>query len=695
MTSVTYDHRAVKIGGKRELIISGAIHYPRSTPEMWPELLERSKAAGLNTIETYVFWNLHERTRGAYDFSGRLDLRRFCELIQAHGFHLIARLGPYICAETNYGGFPAWLRDVPGMKMRTWNEPFRREMGRWLHDLADYLRPMSKVNGGPLILAEIENEYNALDPLRQEGGMQYMEWVRELARSLELDVPWLVCMPLADCIETIHGFSGWPNLAKHFEKHPEQPALWTEYWPGWYNTFGYPRHNREPEDVAYCAARFFAGGGAGVNYYMWHAGTNFDRECMYLQTPDYGFNAPLDQYGLLNAKGAHLARLHQVLLEHAEAILQHERPTPQPLGLELSAFTYGNKQHGLTFLCNDGAEAQSGVKFDGSSYSLASKSVLMVENGEVLLDTAKVASADRISRKHTVLVNPLLTFANRVEPLPAERAVDSTGIDVQEPVEQLQFTEDKTDYCWYSSRFKVAPGAAGAGQLTLTRVADVAHVFVDGKFVASSPTPLKEDRGSPDSDGFSQTFDLVLAAGEHELNILCVAMGLIKHEVMLGFVDMVHERKGLWGPVRWRGEALAGAWRIDPWLAGEKDKVFASETQSDGWQMDVEAGRNRPLRWWRTCFRAPSGGGPYAIDLQGMNKGAIWLNGRHLARYWLVPATGATSDWILAAAADGNIGEPTQRYYHLPKGWIEEDNVLVLFEELGGDPGSVRLCRWG
>ena len=94
MPDVSYDSRAVTIDGRRTLILSGAVHYPRSTPGMWPELMKRSRDAGLNTIETYVFWGLHECRRGLLDFSGRLDLRRFCDLAAEHGLHVILRIGP-------------------------------------------------------------------------------------------------------------------------------------------------------------------------------------------------------------------------------------------------------------------------------------------------------------------------------------------------------------------------------------------------------------------------------------------------------------------------------------------------------------------------------------------------------------------------------------------------------------------------
>ncbi len=70
-----------------------------------------------------------------------------------------------------------------------------------------------------------------------------------------------------------------------------------------------------------------------------------------------------------------------------------------------------------------------------------------------------------------------------------------------------------------------------------------------------------------------------------------------------------------------------------------------------------------------------------------------WLNGRCIGRYWLAPGTGKPEEWLLQAVYQEGEGLPTQRYYHLPADWLLEQNVLVLFEEVGGDPTQVRLCH--
>jgi len=219
-----------------------------------------------------VFWNLHERTRGVFDFSGRLDLLRFCKLVQEHGMYLILRIGPYVCSETNYGGLPPWLRDEPGIQMRTFSEPFMREMGRWMHFLCDYLKPALAPNGGPIVLAQIENEYGNQTPRYGEDGQKYLRWVSELSTELNVGVPWVMCSGAAPgVLETINGFSAYNDIAKHRQNHPDQPAVWTEHWTGGTTrtatpaTRGAPRrpptptpgssHRAAPASTATCGTR--------------------------------------------------------------------------------------------------------------------------------------------------------------------------------------------------------------------------------------------------------------------------------------------------------------------------------------------------------------------------------------------------------------------------------------------------------
>ena len=67
-------------------IISGSIHYFRVVPEYWRDRLEKLKALGCNTVETYIAWNMHEPEKGRFRFDGMLDVERFVKLAGSWGF---------------------------------------------------------------------------------------------------------------------------------------------------------------------------------------------------------------------------------------------------------------------------------------------------------------------------------------------------------------------------------------------------------------------------------------------------------------------------------------------------------------------------------------------------------------------------------------------------------------------------------
>ena len=650
---VSYDERALTLDGERTLLLSGAIHYPRSTPEMWPAMMRRSRAAGLNAIETYVFWNLHERERGTYDFSGRLDLERFCRCAQEHDLHVVLRIGPYICAETNFGGLPAWLREIEGMQIRTENEPFMREMRRFVTDLCEQLDPLFASRGGPIILAQIENEYELIREQYGEAGQRYLRWAVQLGRSLELEIPWIMCLGgVPGAIETVNWFYGHERLPDHWSRHPEQPGLWTENWTGWYDTWGTAHKTRTPENEAYAVLRFLAEGGTGINYYMWHGGTNFGREAMYLQTTSYDYDAPLDEFGLETTKSRHLAALHHAIAPHAEAILAGERTPPVVLADGRVSSRFG----ALEIVCDDAAERAQ-----------------LATDGTVVFDSGAVADADHVERLMVVL-GPLGPWTTSREPLPGERA-DAPVVRAV-PVEQLALTHDRDDECWYSFALE----AEGAGELELSRVADIAYVYIDGVLVAQTPRPPVEERGDLDSDALTQRFTLDLTPGAHRLDVLCCAIGLIKGDWQIGGRNMVTERKGLWGPVRFDGREL-GEVAMRPGLVGR-----------DGAGGPVDTGN---LRWHRTAFARPADGEAFALDLTPMTKGHAWLNGHALGRYWLCPGSGPSSTFIKGQRAIVSVPrDAAQRFWHVPLEWLLDENELVLFEEVAGDPRRVTLCSW-
>ena len=144
------------IDGKPFLILSGEMHYFRVPREYWRDRLEKLKACGLNTVATYIPWNLHERTKGNFDFSGELDLRAFLETADELGLKVILRPGPYICAEWEFGGFPAWLLAEQGLHLRCSEPKYLSYVKRYLETVYDQVCKFFTRN---IILLQIENGY--------------------------------------------------------------------------------------------------------------------------------------------------------------------------------------------------------------------------------------------------------------------------------------------------------------------------------------------------------------------------------------------------------------------------------------------------------------------------------------------------------------------------------------------------------
>ncbi|XP_070675428.1 beta-galactosidase 7-like [Malus domestica] len=131
---------------------------------MWPSLIQKAKHGGLNAIETHVFWNAHEPLRRQYDFTENPDLVRFIKAIQETGLYAVLRIGPYVCAEWNYGGLPVWLHNIPGIKLRTNNPVIEREMANFTTLIVDMMKQekLFASQGGPIIVAQVYNSANFL-----------------------------------------------------------------------------------------------------------------------------------------------------------------------------------------------------------------------------------------------------------------------------------------------------------------------------------------------------------------------------------------------------------------------------------------------------------------------------------------------------------------------------------------------------
>ncbi|WP_295505538.1 beta-galactosidase [uncultured Streptococcus sp.] len=141
-------------------ILSGAIHYFRVQPEDWYHSLYNLKALGFNTVETYLPWNMHEPQKGVFDFQGILDIEVFLQTAQDLGLYAIIRPSPFICAEWEFGGLPAWLLNE-NMRIRSSDEVFLQAVANYYDELLPRLTPRLLDNGGNILMMQVENEYGS------------------------------------------------------------------------------------------------------------------------------------------------------------------------------------------------------------------------------------------------------------------------------------------------------------------------------------------------------------------------------------------------------------------------------------------------------------------------------------------------------------------------------------------------------
>ncbi|XP_031256445.1 beta-galactosidase 8 isoform X2 [Pistacia vera] len=704
---VTYDHRAVVIDGKRRVLISGSIHYPRSTPEMWPDLIQKSKDGGLDVIETYVFWNVHEPVRNQYNFEGRYDIVKFVKLVAEAGLYVHLRIGPYVCAEWNYGGFPVWLHFVPGIELRTDNEPYKAEMQRFTTKIVGLMKQekLYASQGGPIILSQIENEYGNIDSAYGAAAKSYIKWAASMAVSQDTGVPWVMCQQ-SDApdpmINTCNGFycdQFTPNSDK-------KPKMWTENWTGWFLSFGGAVPYRPVEDIAFAVARFFQRGGTFQNYYMYHGGTNFGRTTggPFIAT-SYDYDAPLDEYGQLRQpKWGHLKDLHKAI-KLCEPALVATDPNITSLGQNLEAAVYKSGSACAAFLANIDTKSDVTVNFSGNSYQLPAWSVsILPDCKNVVLNTAKINS---------VTVVPSFTRQSLKVDGDSSDAFQSDWSYVNEPVgiskkdaftkvgllEQINTTADKSDYLWYSlsTVFKTDEPFLQDGSKTVLHVESLGHglhAFVNGKLAGSG-------RGSSSNAKVSGEFPVTLVPGKNTIDLLSFTVGLQNYGA---FYDKTGA--GITGPVQLKGlkngttsDLSSQQWTYQTGLQGEAlDLPSGSSPQ---WVSKSTFPKNQPLIWYKTTFNAPAGNDPLAIDFTGMGKGEAWVNGQSIGRYWPTygsPNGGCTNSCNYRGSYSSNkclknCGKPSQELYHLPRSWLKSSgNILVLFEEIGGDPTKITFA---
>lgn len=330
-------------------ILSGAIHYFRVHPDDWYHSLYNLKALGFNTVETYVPWNLHEPQKGSFTTEGILDIERFLGIAKELGLYAIVRPSPYICAEWEWGGLPAWLL-TEQVRVRSRDEAYLRHIDDYYAFLLPKLAKHQLSQGGNILMFQVENEYGSYGE-----DKEYLRAVASLMRKYGITAPlftsdgsWRATLRAGTLIDEdilvtanfgSNATGNFDQLQAFFDEHEKKwPLMCMEFWDGWFNRWGEEVIRREPEELAQAVMEALERG--SINLYMFHGGTNFGfmngcsaRGQMDLpQITSYDYDAILDEAGNPTKKFYALQALMKERypqLEYADPLVKeaHAYPT--------------------------------------------------------------------------------------------------------------------------------------------------------------------------------------------------------------------------------------------------------------------------------------------------------------------------------------------------------------------------------
>ncbi|MFX1703510.1 beta-galactosidase [Chitinophaga sp. CC14] len=550
------------LDGKPFQMISGEIHYLRVPRESWRDRLKMAKAMGLNTIGTYVFWNMHEPEKGHYDFSGNNDVAAFVKIAHEEGLWVVLRPSPYACAEWEFGGYPYWLQNIKGLEVRSKEPQYLAAYNNYIREVGKQLSGLQVNHGGNILMVQIENEYGSYS-----NDKSYLDINRKMFIDAGFDGLLYTCDPAADVakghlpglLPAVNGIDD-PQKVKQLvrENHNGKgPFYIAEWYPAWFDSWGQKHHTIPYENFLDRLDRVLAAG-ISINMYMFHGGTtrgymngaNYNDKSPYEpQISSYDYDAPLDEAGNATPK----------FMKFREVIARH-----LPAGVTLP----------------------------------------------------------EVPAKKPVITTPLITFERSTavfNKLPA--AIKS--------VDPLTFEDLNQAYGFVLYRTTISGGHSGL--LKIKDLRDYGLVFVNGKRVALLDRRLAQD-----------SVEITLPSGTVTLDILVENLGRINFGPYL-----LKNKKGIAGQVLFNGQAIH-QWQQFKLPFDVQPAVKPAATGTDAPVLKEGS------------FTLSTTGDTY-LDMTQWGKGAVWINGHHLGRYWQVG--------------------PQQTLY-VPAEWLKKGNNKITVLEL-------------
>ena len=301
--------------GRPFQILAGEMHYARIPRARWRQAMRMARAMGLNTVTTYVFWNLHEPEPGHFDFTGQNDLAEYLRIAQQEGLYVILRPGPYVCAEWEFGGYPAWLLKDRSTVVRSLDPKFMEPAAEWFHHLGAVVKPFLLANGGSIIAVQVENEYGSFGK-----DHKYMQAIRQMVMDSGMggtvEHPTLLYTADGGVQQPDGSLPGLPaavnfapgsaasETARLRSFRPDGPKWVGEYWAGWFDHWG-ENHATTNTDKQVAEYESLLKQGYSVNLYLlwggtsfgWMNGANSNGKDYQPDVTSYDYDAPINARG--------------------------------------------------------------------------------------------------------------------------------------------------------------------------------------------------------------------------------------------------------------------------------------------------------------------------------------------------------------------------------------------------------------
>jgi beta-galactosidase len=340
------------LNGKSFQMISGEMHYSRMPKETWRSRMKAAKAMGLNTIGTYIFWNLHQPEENTYNFEGDNNIAEFVKIAQQEGLWVVLRPSPYVCAEWEFGGYPYWLLNKKGLVVRSTEPEFISAYSKYIKKIGQQLAPLQVNHGGNILMVQLENEYGFF-----ASDKNYLNLNRKLFIDAGFDGLLYTCDGesgiekgnLPGLLPAINGLDNPAKVKSIVQKYHngKGPYYISEWYPAWFDNWG-AKHHTVPYKNFLPKLDSVLAAGISINMYMFYGGTtrgfmnganiNINNNTYEPQTSSYDYDAPLDEAGNVTEK---FIKFRNVIASHITQKLPPipaKRPTIAIKHINLNSF---------------------------------------------------------------------------------------------------------------------------------------------------------------------------------------------------------------------------------------------------------------------------------------------------------------------------------------------------------------------